>query len=50
MQWTIRKDGGEFDQFTGASVTPRAILHAVRKALEYYSTHRDTIYEQRTHP
>jgi electron transport complex protein RnfG len=43
-QWTIRKDGGEFDQFTGASVTPRAILHAVRKALEYYATHRENIF------
>jgi electron transport complex protein RnfG len=43
-QWTIRKEGGEFDQFTGASITPRAILHAVRKALEYYATHRENIY------
>ena len=43
-QWTIRKDGGEFDQFTGASVTPRAILKAVRRALEYYDTHRESIF------
>lgn len=43
-QWTIRKDGGEFDQFTGASVTPRAILKAVRQTLEYYATHKETVY------
>jgi Na+-translocating ferredoxin:NAD+ oxidoreductase subunit G len=43
-QWTIRKDGGEFDQFTGASVTPRAILKAVRQALEYYALHRESIF------
>jgi electron transport complex protein RnfG len=43
-QWTIRKDGGEFDQFTGASVTPRAILKSVRQTLEYYATHRETIF------
>lgn len=43
-QWTIRKDGGQFDQFTGSSVTPRAILKAVRRALEYYSTHSDLVF------
>ena len=45
-RWTIRKDGGDFDEFTGASVTPRAILKAVRNALEYYSRHRDMIFTQ----
>jgi electron transport complex protein RnfG len=43
-QWTIRKDGGAFDQFTGASVTPRAILKAVRLALEYYAAHRESLF------
>jgi Na+-translocating ferredoxin:NAD+ oxidoreductase subunit G len=43
-RWTIRKDGGEFDQFSGASVTPRAILKAVRQALEYYASHREEIF------
>jgi electron transport complex protein RnfG len=43
-QWTIRKDGGAFEQFTGASVTPRAILKSVRQALEYYATHREQIF------
>jgi Na+-translocating ferredoxin:NAD+ oxidoreductase subunit G len=48
--WTIRKDGGDFDQFTGASVTPRAILKAVRNALEYYSRNREAIYDQHATP
>lgn len=43
-RWTIRKDGGDFDQFTGASVTPRAILKSVRRALEYYAANRDAIF------
>jgi electron transport complex protein RnfG len=46
-QWTIRKDGGQFDQFTGASVTPRAILKSVRQALEYFTTHREQIFSVR---
>jgi len=43
-RWTIRKDGGEFEQFTGASVTPRAILKAIRLALEYQAAHRETLF------
>ncbi|SFX10122.1 electron transport complex subunit RsxG [Marinospirillum alkaliphilum] len=33
--WTVRRDGGEFDQFTGATITPRAVVHAVRRSLEW---------------
>ena len=35
-RWTVSKDGGEFDQFTGATITPRAVVLAVRRALETY--------------
>lgn len=38
--WTVRKGGGVFDQFTGATVTPRATVHAIKRALEYFSAHR----------
>ncbi|MCB1647429.1 MAG: RnfABCDGE type electron transport complex subunit G, partial [Pseudomonadales bacterium] len=31
--WTVRKNGGDFDQFTGATITPRAVVHAVRDRL-----------------
>ena len=43
-QWTVRKDGGVFDQFTGATVTPRAVVTAVRRTLEYVQSHRDTLF------
>ena len=38
-QWAVKKDGGEFDQFTGATITPRAIVNGVHKALEFYARH-----------
>jgi len=37
--WELKKQGGEFDQLTGASITPRAVVHAVRKALEWAQDH-----------
>jgi electron transport complex protein RnfG len=43
-RWTVRRDGGDFDQFTGATVTPRAVVGAVRKALTYAERHRDELF------
>lgn len=42
--WAVRKDGGEFDQFTGATVTPRAVVGAVRAALEWSEAHREELF------
>jgi electron transport complex protein RnfG len=42
-RWGVRRDGGDFDQFTGATVTPRAVVHAVANALEYFERHRDEL-------
>lgn len=42
-RWGVRKDGGDFDQFTGATVTPRAVVHAVRDALVYFERHREEL-------
>lgn len=39
-RWAVRKDGGEFDQFVGATITPRAVVQAVRDALVYFEQHR----------
>lgn len=36
-QWAVKKDGGDFDQFTGATITPRAVVNAVRKAVLFVS-------------
>jgi electron transport complex protein RnfG len=43
-RWQVRKDGGDFDQFTGATVTPRAVVGAVRNALTWFERHRDELF------
>ena len=44
--WNVAKDGGVFDQFTGATVTPRAVILAARRALEYATLHSAELFEQ----
>lgn len=44
MGWRIKRDGGQFDQLTGASVTPRAIIKAIKETLIYFDTHREEIF------
>lgn len=41
--WKVRKDGGDFDQFTGATITPRAVVKAVKGALLFYKDHQESI-------
>lgn len=45
QRWTVRRDGGEFDAFTGATITPRAIVKAVRRSLEFYRANRERLFE-----
>ncbi|MEX2123949.1 MAG: electron transport complex subunit RsxG [Woeseia sp.] len=47
-RWAIRRDGGEFDQLTGASITPRAAVRAVKETLLYYEANRDRVFAART--
>ena len=47
-RWTVRRDGGDFDAFTGATITPRAIVKAVRNSLEYYQRNSQRIFDQPT--
>lgn len=42
--WKIRRDGGDFDQLTGATVTPRAIVKAVKETLLYFDTNRVVVF------
>ena len=51
-EWKVKKDGGTFDYRAGATITPRAIVKAVRKALQYYAQHRDELFAENTptHP
>ena len=44
--WKVKKDGGSFDYRAGATITPRAIVKAVHKALQYYAQHRDELFMQ----
>jgi electron transport complex protein RnfG len=44
--WRVRRDGGKFDQLTGATITPRAVVKAVHNALKYYQRNRDRLFEQ----
>jgi len=41
--WRVRKDGGRFDYVAGATITPRAVVKAVHKALSYFEKHRDAL-------
>lgn len=39
-QWAVKKDGGQFDQFSGATITPRAVVRAVLHGLDFYSNYQ----------
>jgi len=41
--WAVRKDGGQFDQFTGATITPRAVVRAVYNALRYFGNEKQRL-------
>jgi Na+-translocating ferredoxin:NAD+ oxidoreductase subunit G len=43
-RWAVRRDEGVFDQFTGATITARAVVSAVRDALLYFEAHRDVLF------
>jgi electron transport complex protein RnfG len=43
-RWKIKRDGGDFDQLSGASVTPRAVVKAVRQTLEYFDANAMTLF------
>lgn len=49
--WAVRADGGRFDQLTGATISPRAIVAAVYNGLTYFSDHKDDLFAKpRTTP
>jgi electron transport complex protein RnfG len=43
--WAVKKDKGEFDQFTGATITPRAVVAATLRTLQYAQAHRETLFK-----
>ena len=47
--WRVKKDGGAFDQLTGATITPRAVVGAVEGGLELFAAHRGQLLENKPH-
>jgi electron transport complex protein RnfG len=45
QRWSVRRDGGDFDAFTGATITPRAIVKAVRRTLEFYRGNQQRLFQ-----
>jgi len=43
--WAVKRDGGVFDEFTGATISPRAVVRAVRNALVYFEEHSYSLFE-----
>ena len=43
-QWHVKKDGGKFDYIAGATITPRAVVKAVLKALQFYEANKQTLF------
>lgn len=44
--WAVKKDGGEFDQFTGATITPRRAVQAVHQGLEFFEQYRSQLLNE----
>ncbi|MEZ8350304.1 MULTISPECIES: electron transport complex subunit RsxG [Vibrio] len=45
-RWKVRKDGGDFDQFTGATITPRAVVKSVKQAVQYVNQNNQALLAQ----
>ncbi|MDG2046718.1 MAG: electron transport complex subunit RsxG [Halioglobus sp.] len=43
--WAVKKDDGIFDQFTGATITPRAVVAAILRVLQFAATNRDSLFD-----
>jgi Na+-translocating ferredoxin:NAD+ oxidoreductase subunit G len=44
-RWAVKKDGGVFDQFAGATITPRAVVKTVKEGLEFFAAHREQLLQ-----
>ena len=44
-KWKVKKDGGQFDQFTGATITPRGVIDAIRSGLELFAAHKEQMMD-----
>jgi electron transport complex protein RnfG len=46
--WKVKRDGGIFDQFTGATITPRAVVKAIHNALLYFNKNQTMLFSQQS--
>lgn len=46
--WKVKKDGGQFDQFSGATITPRAVVKAIHEALQFFAAHKTELLENQS--
>ena len=46
-KWKVKKDGGQFDQFSGATITPRGVVGAIRQGLEFFAANKARLLEVR---
>ena len=43
-KWQVKKDGGQYDYMVGATITPRAVVKAVRQTLQFYQQNKQTLF------
>jgi electron transport complex protein RnfG len=43
-KWQVKKDGGQYDYMVGATITPRAVVKAVKQALQFYQQNKLTLF------
>ncbi|NOX43308.1 MAG: electron transport complex subunit RsxG [Gammaproteobacteria bacterium] len=48
--WRVKKEGGVFDQFTGATITPRAVIKAIHNALLYFNNNKKLLFSTENEP
>ncbi|MFD2167154.1 electron transport complex subunit RsxG [Thalassotalea euphylliae] len=44
-RWAVEKDGGVIDQFTGATITPRAVVNAIKNTAQYFKQNKDKLFD-----
>lgn len=44
-KWKVKKDGGEFDQFAGATITPRGVVKAIKHGLDFFAENKAKLTE-----
>jgi len=47
-KWRVRRDGGVFDQFTGATITPRAVVKAIHQSLIFFEKNKERLFSQKS--